>query len=44
MGKMAASPGGGAYWSGVWPVVTADRPWRLLGVIVGLEKYSFNIF
>lgn len=44
LAKMAGSPDAGACWKGGWPVVCADRPWRLLGVIVGLEKYSFNIF
>lgn len=41
---MAGSPDAGACWRGGWPVVSADRPWRVLGVIVGFEKYSFDIF
>lgn len=44
LAKMAGSPDVGACWRGGWPVVSADRPWRVLGVIVGLEKYSFNSF
>lgn len=44
LARMAVSPDAGACWGGGWPVVSADRPWRVLEVIVGLEKYSFNIF
>ncbi len=44
LAKMAGSPDAGACWRGGWPVVSTDRPWRVLGVIGGLEKYSFNIF
>lgn len=37
--NVAGRPGAGA-----WPVVRADGPWRVLGAVVGLEKYSFDIF
>jgi len=43
LAEMAGSPDVGACWRGWWPVVRADRPRRALGVIAGLEKYSFNI-
>lgn len=39
--EWAKSPDVGACRRGGWPVVIADRPRRLLGVMVGFEKYSF---